>query len=253
VVLLLASGAAADPAVPPAPDAEQATRVVEGLHAAMLDVMKQAQQLGYEGRLARLQPAIESRYDFAFIAEKSVGLTWKDLDTAQRAKLVDVLGRLAGANYAARMADFSGELFETIGTESASQGTILVRTRVLDEGSEPIPLDYRLRSTPDLGPRIVDVFYDGTVSELAMRRSARGAAQEGRHDALLKRSRRRSRSRRPPAPHSEHALRARTTRDREPRGPAPRASASRRCARRRRSRSNPRAARAVPRAGCRVR
>jgi len=80
-----------------------------------------------------------------------VGLTWKDLDTAQRAKLVDALGRLAGANYAARMADFSGEHFETIGTESASQGTILVRTRVVDGDGEPIPLDYRCGSTPELG------------------------------------------------------------------------------------------------------
>jgi phospholipid transport system substrate-binding protein len=186
VLLLLASSAAADPVAPPTPDAEQATRVVEGLHEVMLGVMKQAQQLGYEGRLARLQPAIASRYDFAFIAEKSVGLTWKDLDTAQRAKLVDVLGRLAGANYAARMADFSGERFETIGTESASQGTILVRTRVVDGDDEPIPLDYRLRSTPELGPRIVDVFYDGTVSELAMRRSEYAALlKKGGLDALL--------------------------------------------------------------------
>ena len=186
VLLLLAGSAAADPAAPSAPDAAQATHVVEGLHEAMLGVMKQAQQLGYQGRLARLQPAIASRYDFAFIAEKSVGLTWKELDTAQRAKLVDALGRLAGANYAARMAEFSGERFETLGTENASQGTILVHTRVVDGDGEPISLDYRLRSTPDLGPRIVDVFYDGTVSELAMRRSEYSALlKKGGIDALL--------------------------------------------------------------------
>ena len=186
VLLLLAGSAAADQAAPSAPDAAQATHVVEGLHEAMLGVMKQAQQLGYQGRLARLQPAIASRYDFAFIAEKSVGLTWNDLDTARRAKLVDALSRLAGANYAARMADFSGERFETIGTENASQGTILVHTRVVDGDGEPISLDYRLRSTPDLGPRIVDVFYDGTVSELAMRRSEYSALlKKGGIDALL--------------------------------------------------------------------
>lgn len=184
--MLLAGSAAADPVAPPTPDAEEATRVIEGLHEVMLGVMKQAQQLGYEGRLARLQPAIASRYDFAFIAEKSVGLTWKDLDTAQRAKLVDALRRLAGANYAARMADFSGERFETLGTESASQGTILVHTRVVGADSEPIPLDYRMRSTPELGLRIVDVFYDGTVSELAMRRSEYAALlKKGGIDALM--------------------------------------------------------------------
>ena len=186
VLLCLAVRAVADPSAPAPPNAEQATRIVEGLHATMLDAMKQSQQLGYEGRLARLEPAIASRYDFAFIAEKSVGLAWKDLDTAQRAKLVDALGRLAGANYAARMAEFSGERFETIGTESASQSTILVHTRVVDSKGGAIPLDYRLRAAPDGKPLIIDVFYDGTVSELAMRRSEYSALlKKGGIDALL--------------------------------------------------------------------
>ncbi len=186
VLLGLAGSAEANPSAPGAPNAEQATHVVEGLHATMLDAMKQSQQLGYDGRLARLQPAIAARYDFAFIAEKSVGLTWKELDAAQRAKLVDALGRLASANYAARMAEFSGERFETIGTESASQNTILVRTRVVDSKGGAIPLDYRLRTGPGGTPLIVDVFYDGTVSELAMRRSEYSALlKKGGIDALL--------------------------------------------------------------------
>ena len=182
----LAGVAAADPSTATAPNAEQATHVVEGLHAVMLDTMKQSQKLGYDGRLARLQPAITARYDFAFIAEKSVGLTWKDLDAAQREKLVDALTRLAGANYAARMAEFGGEHFETIGTEGASQNTILVRTRVVDTKGGAIPLDYRLRAAADGSPLIVDVFYDGTVSELAMRRSEYSALlKKGGIDALL--------------------------------------------------------------------
>jgi len=139
-----------------------------------------------QSRLARLGPAIGERYDFAFIAEKSVGLTWKELDSAQRAKLVDALSRLAGANYAARMAEFSGERFETIGTENASQSTILVHTRVVDSKGGAIPLDYRLRAAPDGKPLIIDVFYDGTVSELAMRRSEYSALlKKGGIDALL--------------------------------------------------------------------
>lgn len=164
--------AAATPtaAAPDTPDAAAATAVVESLHAEMLAVMKDGKALGFEGRLARLQKAIEARYDFAFMAEKSAGLAWKDLDAAQRAQLVDGMGRLAGATYAARMQDFTGEKFETLGTQPAAQSTMLVRTQIIESSGKKTSLDYRLRSTP-AGPRIVDVFYDGTVSELAMRRS----------------------------------------------------------------------------------
>lgn len=157
-------------AVSETPDAAAATKIVEGLHDEMLAVMKDGKALGFDGRLARLQKAIEARYDFSFMAEKSVGLAWKDLDAAQRAQLVDAMGRLAGATYAGRMADFSGEKFETLGTQEAGQATMLVRTQIVESGGKTTSLDYRLRETP-AGPRIIDVFYNGTVSELAMRRS----------------------------------------------------------------------------------
>jgi phospholipid transport system substrate-binding protein len=186
LLLLLASHAdAAEPTALGPPSPEAAKVVIETLHAAMLGVMKQGVQLGYAGRLAKLQPAIFAAYDFEFIAEKSVGLAWKDLDAEQQGKLVDVIGRLAAATYAARMADFSGERFETVSTEPASQDTILVHTRIVPATGAPVPLDYRLRNTA-AGPRVVDVFYDGTVSELAMRRSEYSALlKKGGIQALL--------------------------------------------------------------------
>jgi len=153
------------------PDPAQATKIVEDLHAVMLGVMKDANSLGYDGRLAKLQPAIAARYDFPFIAEKSVGLAWKDFDAAERAKLVDAITRLAGATYAARMDGFSGERFETLGTQPATQSTVVVRTQIVESTGKTTSIDYRLRNTDAGQPRIVDVFYDGTVSELAMRRS----------------------------------------------------------------------------------
>jgi phospholipid transport system substrate-binding protein len=153
------------------PDPAQATKVVEDLHAVMLGVMKDANSLGFDGRLAKLQPAIAARYDFPFIAEKSVGLVWKDFDDAQRTKLVDAMARLAGATYAARMDSFSGERFVTLGTEPAGQSTLIVRTQIVEGTGKKTSIDYRMRNTDDGQPRIVDVFYDGTVSELAMRRS----------------------------------------------------------------------------------
>ena len=61
LLLLLGGGAgAAEPAASATPDVAAATKVVETLHAAMLGVMKQGVQLGYAGRLAKLQPAISA-------------------------------------------------------------------------------------------------------------------------------------------------------------------------------------------------
>jgi phospholipid transport system substrate-binding protein len=168
-VLALAPLAHANPAA--TPDAAQATATVDSLHATMLDVMKNGASLGFDGRLAKLQPAIAERYDFEFIAEKSVGSAWKDLDADARAKLIDAMARLAGATYAARMSSFAGERFETLGSQPAAQSTLVVRTQIVEGTGKITSLDYRLRNDATGAPRIVDVFFNGTVSELAMRRS----------------------------------------------------------------------------------
>lgn len=147
-----------------------ARATVERLDAVYLDVMKNAVQLGYSGRFARLEPALAKAFDFAAMARLSVGGRWKDLSPAQQAKLVQTFGRLSVATYAGRFTGYSGERFEILGEEPSAQGTVLVRTRVVLGEKDPIQLDYRLRSGPN-GWRIIDVFLDGTVSELALRRS----------------------------------------------------------------------------------
>ena len=167
----LVGAAQADPAARATPNAEAATQEVETLHAAMLATMKQGQQLGYQGRLAKLQPAILASYDFPFIAEKSVGRVWNDLDADERAELVDAIERPRRAPPTRRAWRISAVRSSR---RSAPRRRARTRSSCTRRSStrraQPIPLDYRLRDT-EAGPRIVDVFYDGTVSELAMRRS----------------------------------------------------------------------------------
>jgi phospholipid transport system substrate-binding protein len=154
----------------PAPDAAEAARVVEKLHDALLGVMKEATTLGYEGRYERLSPVIRELFDLPFMAEKSVGRHWKSAGTENQQALVATFSRFTVANFAGRFDGFSGQSFRTLGVEPATYGTVLVRTRLDEPGDEGVALDYRLRSV-DGHWRIVDIYLNGTVSELALRRS----------------------------------------------------------------------------------
>ena len=132
--------------------------------------MKDAEKLGYEGRYERLAPVLKQTYDTPFMAEKSVGRHWKQATPAEQAALVDTFSRFMIANYAGRFDGYSGQSFETVGEEPSAQGTVLVRTRLNEPKGEGVRLNYRLR--PENGSwRIIDVYLNGTVSELALRRS----------------------------------------------------------------------------------
>lgn len=159
-------------AVAPAAAGEDgaAGSVVDRLDASLLEILQQAERLGYQGRFERLGPVLERAYDFDFMAEKCLGRRWRDLSEQDRARWIQTFKRLTLANYAARFERFSGQRFARVGEQPDANDTVLVRTTVTDPATQDVELSYRLRRT-GAGWRIIDVYLKGTVSELALRRS----------------------------------------------------------------------------------
>jgi phospholipid transport system substrate-binding protein len=184
LALLLPLRAPAESAAP-TPDADSAAPVIDKFHATLLDVMKEAKTLGYDGRYERLFPVIRELFDLPFMAEKSVGRHWKSAGEKNQKALVSTFSRFTAANFAGRFDGYSGQSFRTLGVEPATYGTVLVHTRLDEPNDEGVALDYRLRMV-DGQWRIIDIYLNGTVSELALRRSEYSALiQREGFEALL--------------------------------------------------------------------
>lgn len=168
--LILALLLVALPAAAEAPGTDTPVGCVELLHGALTKVMKEADALGFDGREAYLDPVVSTAYDTEFMARKSVGRHWSKLTEAEQQEFVSRFGGLTVATYAGRFNGWSGEVFETLGQEGGVHDTVLVKTKLLRPEDEDVSLDYRLRKT-DSGWRIIDVYANGTISELALRRS----------------------------------------------------------------------------------
>lgn len=159
--------AEADAAPAAAPEARQ---TVEELHGELLEAMRRAEELGYAGREELLGPVLRDVYDLDYMARKSVGRHWSKLSEAEQQRFLETFRQLTVANYAGRFSGWSGEAFETLQVENGVHDTLLVKTRLVRPEDEPVHLDYRLHRT-DGGWRIIDVYLNGTISELALRRS----------------------------------------------------------------------------------
>src|SRR5262245_48310991 len=92
-----------------------AVTAVNAFDAVLLDVLKNAASLGFQGRYDKLRPAVESAFDLDFMAEKSVGKHWASLSEADRAKWRTVFEEFMVATYAANFDHFSNQTFETLG------------------------------------------------------------------------------------------------------------------------------------------
>jgi phospholipid transport system substrate-binding protein len=180
LVLAWTGVSSADP-----PGATQPAEIVESLHNELLGVMKEADELGYQGRYLRLKPVLDELFDIPFMAMKSVGRHWKTVDEQKRERLLATFGRFTVANYAGRFSAYSDQYFETLKVVESTHGTYLVHSKLVTPNGETVQLNYRLRPADD-GWRIIDVYLNGTVSELALRRSEYSSLiQREGFDALL--------------------------------------------------------------------
>jgi phospholipid transport system substrate-binding protein len=143
--------------------------VVRGFYATLLQTMQHGPALGASGRYGKLEPIVRETFDVALMTRLLVGPSWDSLSPALQRGVTDAFERYVAATYADRFDSYAGERLEVTG-QSAFGADIIVRTRIVKSAGEPVSVDYLMRPGGD-GWRISDVHLDGTISELATRRS----------------------------------------------------------------------------------
>ena len=147
-----------------------ATATIAKLNDTLLAVLKNAETLGFQGRLEKLRPTVADAFDLEFMAEKSIGRYWKPLSDADKARWVALFHEYTAATYAGNFDHFANQRFEISGEEPSQNDTTVVHTVLIDPGTENTDLDYRLHQTAK-GPKVIDIYLKGTVSQLALQRS----------------------------------------------------------------------------------
>ncbi len=154
----------------PASAQDGPTAVVQQLNDALLGVMQEADTLGFAGRYDKLEPVLGEVFAFPTMARVAAGSHWRGLSADQRERLADAFARFSIATYANRFDGFSGERFEIGSEEEAARGSTIVESRIVTGSGERVALNYLLRQNAGSW-RIFDVYLDGSISELATRRS----------------------------------------------------------------------------------
>jgi phospholipid transport system substrate-binding protein len=143
---------------------------IRAFYDALLATMKQAGQLGIQGRYDKLAPVITATFDLAAMTRIAVGPEWNSIAPEQQSMLIEGFTRMTIATYASRFNGYSGERFEVEPASEVRATGRLVRTKLIPSKGEPVTLNYLMRGSGD-NWKVVDVYLTGTISELATRRS----------------------------------------------------------------------------------
>ena len=156
-----------------------------------MPTLRQAGQLSVRERDQRFEPAITSAFDIATMTRLATGPAWSSFSGGQQAAVREAFARFLVADYASEVTDYSGESFVVdpqTSPESRGGGEI-VKTKLLQPGGRTVTINYLVR-----GGRVIDVYLNGTVSDLATRRDEFSSilAGGGGADALVKKLRERT-------------------------------------------------------------
>ena len=142
---------------------------VRSLYSTLLATMRSGPTLGARGRYAQIEPIVSRVFDIPLMTRLAVGPEWAGLSATQRAQVSQAFARYIAAVYAERFDSYSGERLQVIG-EQASPGGPIITSRIIKSNGEPVDINYLMRQNGGVW-QIADVYLDGTISEMATRRS----------------------------------------------------------------------------------
>ena len=166
-------------------DTAEPAAVIQSLYDALLDAMKQGEQLGFDGRYQKLEPVIHKVFDVATMCKIALGGYWTTLSTDKKNAVLVAFDKYTVSTYASRFKAFKNQKFVVGQTRQVPNDRVLVESKLVKSDGEPIELNYLFRKTED-GWRVIDVYLAGAISQLTQMRSEFSEPlQKGGVDALI--------------------------------------------------------------------
>jgi len=145
-------------------------QLIEKFHETLLGVMKNAKDLGMQGRFDQIDPAIAEAFAVRTMIAIASGKTWKASTDDEKDAVTNAFRRVSASTYASHFKEYSGQTFETLGEKPGPRGTTLVETHLNDAGRGAVSIVYVTKQTKGAW-KIIDVIIDKGISELALRKS----------------------------------------------------------------------------------
>lgn len=157
-----------------AADMQAAVAVVKNFYAELSDSMKHGDALGYAGRFKKMQAAVHAGFDMPLMTRLATGLAWSNATPDEQQQLISAFESFSAANYASQFKTDEGVQF-IVGNVREASGGLLVDSTLQPKEGDAVALNYLMRRDDKGAWRIVDVFLNGTISQLAARRAEFGA------------------------------------------------------------------------------
>ena len=134
-------------------------QVVETTANQVLAVLNQ-KELPLDEKRSKIEDIVYAHVDFETLSRLVLARNWKRFDERQYADFKNEFKRHLSGTYWKTLEDYRDQKVEVNGTRQEKNGDVTVRSTIEGERSEPIRLDYRMRSSSSKW-MVIDVIIEG--------------------------------------------------------------------------------------------
>ena len=150
-------------------ESKSESKVLESVNALHESLIKISNKKIKSKNLALMDDVVKNSYDLEKMGKMIIGVNWKQLETKMQNEFINVFKRFISVNYLRRFnkindLDFEHQSVRVIEDKFRLAGVILIAD------NERIKIDYLLGIRNDQW-KIFDVLLDGSVSEIATKKS----------------------------------------------------------------------------------
>lgn len=156
-------------AMPVTAHAQEAARApVQALSDGLISIMKAGKKAGFAARAAQIAPIVDKSFDLPLLTRLAVGTAWTQAAAADKTALIAAMRKLTINQYAGNFDSWSGHAFVIAPQVDARGLDRVIKTTLTQPKAAPVSIGYRLRQN-GADWRIIDVFYQNSISQLATR------------------------------------------------------------------------------------
>ena len=150
--------------------ADPAPAKIQAFYDVLLAGMKNAKDLGVQGRYEKLAPVVRETFDTPNMTRVACGPSWSKIPADKQQELIAAFERMTAASYANQFSEYSGQQFTVDPQATPRNADLIVHSQLQPANGDPVAFNYLMRNVGG-DWKAEDVYLDGTISQLAVRRS----------------------------------------------------------------------------------
>jgi phospholipid transport system substrate-binding protein len=129
---------------PPVAAASSAQGVVKEVIDRALPILRD-RHTPLPARRRALRELLQDHFDLSDMARTALGFHWRQINPDQRAQFTGLFAAFIENAYLSKIQYYSGQDVEVLGQNSEGAGFARVRSKIVQQGKQPVKVDYLLR------------------------------------------------------------------------------------------------------------